>query len=103
MRKLKLFSRVPILAFLLVFLTTVFGVGNAWGTVVSGTTYTTNTSSFPTGWTKSQGSGSTTSYIALYSGNYIQTDDFCQNGITSIVVKGRKVGGPSETERILTV
>ena len=31
MKKLKLFSRVPILAFLLVFLTTVFGVGNAWG------------------------------------------------------------------------
>ena len=30
MRKLKLFSRVPILAFLLVLLTTVFGVGNAW-------------------------------------------------------------------------
>lgn len=95
MRKLKLF-----LSLLMLF---TFSVGTMTAEVASGTTYATNTSSFPTGWTESHYSGSTTSYLALCSGNYIQTDDFCQNGITSVVVKARKYGGPSATERILTV
>ena len=95
MKKLKFF-----LSLLMLF---TFSLGTMWGEVVSGTTYSTNTSSFPSGWTKDVNSASNTSQLVLYSGNYIQTDDFCQNGITSVVVKARKYGGPSETERIITV
>ena len=95
MKKLKLFLSLLMLIS--------FSVGNVWGAVVSGTTYVTNTSSFPSGWTKDVNSASSATQLVLYSGNFIQTDDFCQNGFTSIVVKARKYGGPSDTERIITV
>ena len=86
-----------------IMLLTALGSGNAWGAVVSGTTYNTNTSSFPTGWTESHDSKSTTSYLVLAKDNYIQTDAFCQKSITSVKVKARKYGGPTATQRIITV
>lgn len=74
-----------------------------WGAVTSGNTYTTTTSSFPTGWTQSTSDASSATQLVLYSGHYIQTDNFCQNGFTSIVVKARKYNGPDATERVITV
>ena len=78
------------------------GVTQMWGEVVSGTAYTTTSGSFPEGWSKSS-SNEQSKYISLYSGDYIQTENFCQNGFTSIVVSARKVGGPSDTEKVITV
>ncbi|MCQ2309273.1 MAG: chitobiase/beta-hexosaminidase C-terminal domain-containing protein [Bacteroidales bacterium] len=70
--------------------------------VVSGTTYETkSTSSLPNGWT---GNGGGTSYIQLTSSsNHITTDNFIQNGFTSIVLKARKYGGPSDAQALITV
>ncbi len=75
--------------------------GGARGETISGTTYnTSSTSSLPIGWT---GSGSGTSYIQLTSSsNYIQTDNFCQNGFTSIKIKARKYGGPSDAQALIS-
>lgn len=74
----------------------------AWAQVVSGEKYnTTSTSNLPTGWS---GSGSGSSYIQLTaSSNYIQTSEFSQNGFTSITLKARKYGGPSESQALITV
>ena len=80
-----------------------FGSMQMWGAVVSGTTYnTTSTSNLPTGWTGSDGSG--TSYVKLIaSSHYIKTDNFCQNGFTSIQLNARKFGGPSAAQALITV
>ena len=74
----------------------------AWAQVVSGETYnTTSTSNLPSGWS---GSGSGSSYIQLTeSSNYIQTSEFSQNGFTSIILKARKYGGPSNAQALITV
>lgn len=77
-------------------------IGEMWGAVVSGTTYETK-GSMPTGWSKN-GDYQSTSYLKLIStSNYIQTDAFCQNGITSVKVKARTYGGPNETQRVITI
>lgn len=75
---------------------------NVWSAVTSGTTYNTeSTSSLPTGWS---GSGGGTSYIQLTaSSNYIKTDNFQQGGFTSIKIKARKYGGPSDAQAKITV
>ncbi len=75
----------------------------AWGDVVSGTTYSTlATSSLPAGWSGEDGGG--TSYIKLTaSTHYIQTSNFAQNGFTSITVKARKFGGPTDDQALITV
>lgn len=84
-------------------LTMVATTGEMWGQVESGTTYQTlSTSSLPTGWTGSDGGG--TSYIKLIaSTHYIQTSEFGQNGFTSIIIKARKFGGPSDAQALITV
>ena len=94
MRKLKLFLSMLMLI--------AFSVGNVWADVVSGTAYTTTSGSFPTGWSKHSGNEQS-KYIGLYSGDYIQTENFCQNGFTSIVVSARKLNGPSDEEKVLTI
>ena len=80
----------------------IVGSGTAWADVVSGTTYSTpSTSNLPDGWS---GDGSGTSYVQLTSSsNYIQTSSFAQNGFTSIVVKARTYGGPSAEQAVITV
>ena len=80
----------------------IVGMSSAWGQVVSGTTYNTqSTSSLPTGWS---GNGSGSSYIQLTSSsNYIQTSEFTQNGFTSVKLKARKYGGPSDAQALITV
>ena len=81
----------------------VVGVSTAWADVVSGTTYDTkNTKSLPEGWS---GSGSESgSYMQLTASvSYIQTSIFLQNGFTSIKVKARKYGGPSDAQALITV
>lgn len=74
-----------------------------WADVVSGTTYNTpSTESLPTGWDGSDGNG--TSYIKLIeSSYYIKTSDFVQNGFTSIKLKARMFGGPSDAQKLITV
>lgn len=81
----------------------VVGSGSAWADVVSGKTYDTkSTSSLPTGWSGSDGGGTT--YVKLTaSSNYIQTSNFTQNGFTSITLKARKFGGPTDAEALITV
>ncbi len=79
------------------------GVGNVWGTAPnSGTAYSTNSKNTPEGWTLN-GSGSTSYWYLNASSNYILTDEFCQNGIASIVVKARTYGGPSASQRLITI
>lgn len=80
-----------------------FSVGNVWAEVESGNTYSTpSASGVPTGWTSSDGGG--TSYVKLTEGShYIQTEEFCQNGFTSIVVKARKFGGPSAGQEVISI
>lgn len=79
------------------------GVTQMWGEVVSGTAYTTTSGSFPTGWTKTS-SNEQNKYLGLQANtNYIQTENFCQNGFTSIVVSARKVGGPSDAQKEITI
>ncbi len=76
-----------------------FSIGQMWSAVASGTTYEVK-SSAPTGWT-SNGEFSTSGggFIKLVaSTNYIQTDEFCQGGFTSIKIKARKFGGPDATQ-----
>ena len=71
--------------------------------VESGTTYSTpSVSGLPEGWSGVDGSG--TSYIKLIAADhYIQTAEFEQNGFTSITIKARKFGGPSEAQAKITV
>ena len=73
------------------------------GQVTSGTTYSTpSINGLPTGWSGEDGGG--TSYIKLIaSGHYIQTSTFEQNGFTSIKLKARTFGGPSDAEALITV
>ena len=77
--------------------------GSAWGQVVSGTTYSTpSVNSLPSGWSGNDGGG--TSYIKLTAAdNYIQTASFSQNGFSSIKLKARKFGGPSDAQALITV
>ena len=79
------------------------GTGMSWADMVSGTTYSTpSISNLPDGWSGADGGG--TSYVKLTdSPNYIQTPVFTQNGFTSIVVKARKFGGPSDAQALITV
>ena len=71
--------------------------------VESGTTYSTpSISDLPEGWSGEDGGG--TSYVKLIDAtHYIQTADFEQNGFSSIVIKARKFGGPSEAQAKITV
>ncbi len=81
-----------------------FSVG-AWGAVESGTTYTTDpkTPSVPANWTVNSYANDA-NYTKLASNtNYIQTDEFCQNGFTSIKIKARKFGGPSAAQAVISV
>ena len=95
MRKIKLFLTLLMLMCI--------GVTQMWGEVVSGTAYTTTSGSFPTGWTKLS-SNEQSKYLGLQANtNYIQTENFCQNGFTSIVVSARKVGGPSDAQKEITI
>ncbi len=81
----------------------IVGTSSSWAEVVSGKTYgTLATSSLPTGWSGEDGGG--TSYIKLTdSSHYIQTDNFGQNGFTSIKLKARKFGGPSDAQALIFV
>ena len=97
MRKLKLFLSMLMLI--------AFSVGNVWGAVVSGTTYTTDpkTPNVPANWTVNS-YDNTATYAKLASNtNYIQTDEFCQNGFTSVKIKARKFGGPSAAQAVISV
>ena len=71
--------------------------------VESGTTYSTpSISGLPEGWSGVDGDGTT--YVKLIDAtHYIQTADFEQNGFSSIVIKARKFGGPSEAQAKITV
>ena len=68
---------------------------HAWGTVTSGTAYAITSSSFPSNWTKSVDAEETKHLRLTSNTSYIQTEDLCQNGISSIVVKARTYGGTS--------
>ena len=74
-----------------------------WGQVESGTTYETKSvNSLPDGWSGNDGAG--TAYIKLIaSDHYIQTSEFGQNGFTSIKLKARKFGGPTDAQALITV
>ncbi len=98
MRKIKLFLSMLMLI--------AFSVGNVWGTVVSGTTYNLKGNSLPADWsgTDTWSATSATSYFLLTAAaNYVQTDEFCQGGFTSIKVKARKYGGPASGQEVVTV
>ena len=74
--------------------------------VVSGTAYQIKGNTLPENWTSSNtwSGNSTTSYFLLNKAeNYLQTEEFCQNGITSIVVNARKYGGPSADQLVISV
>ena len=97
MRKLKLFFACLLMA--------VLSIGQVWGAVVSGTTYTTDpkTPSVPTGWTVNSYANDANYTKLASSSNYIQTDEFCQNGFTSIKIKARKFGGPSAAQAVISI
>lgn len=101
--KTNILTNIRVWAIMMVCLT-VLGVGNAWGAVVSGTTYNTNSGNTPTGWTISGGTGTGGTYIGLtYDDKYIQTDEFCVSSFSSITLSARKYGGPSDAEALITV
>ncbi len=101
--KTNILTNIRVLAIMMACLT-VLGVGNAWGAVVSGTTYNTNSGNTPTGWTISGGTGTGASYIGLtYDDKYIHTDEFCVSSFSSITLSARKYGGPSDAEALITV
>ncbi len=80
----------------------IVGIGNAWGAVISGNTYNT-TSSMPAGWSKN-GEYNNNSYLKLVaSTNYIQTDAFCVKSFSSIKIKARKFGGPTDAQAKITI
>ena len=96
MRKLKLFLTLLMLMCI--------GVTQMWGAVESGTTYSLNSGSFPTDWSGTNTFNGGTGYFLLTeSANYVQTDEFCQNGFTSITIKARKFGGPSGSQHVFSV
>lgn len=76
-----------------------FGSMQMWGAVVSGTAYAVTTP-VATGWTATS---TDADYAKLTSGNYVLSDVFCQNGITSVAAKIRKFGGPSAAQRLITI
>lgn len=79
-------------------------VCNAFGAVESGTKYAVNTGTdgTPAGWTVSCNSSS--SYAQLIAADYyILTDEFCQNPLSSITLKARKFGGPSDAQLVISV
>ena len=75
------------------------------GQVVSGTTYNTTASGAPTGWSYggSFATGNNPYKYLTSSSDYIQTSSFIQNGFSSIVLKARKYGGPSNDQALITV
>ena len=80
--------------------------GSLMAAVVSGTAYQIKGNTLPENWTSSNtwSGSSTTSYFLLNNAeNYLQTEEFCQNGITSIVVNARKYGGPSADQLVISV
>ena len=80
--------------------------GSLMAAVVSGTAYQIKGNTLPENWTSSNtwSGNSTTSYFLLNNAeNYLQTEEFCQNGITSIVVNARKYGGPSADQLVISV
>ena len=80
----------------------IVGIGQVWGAVTSGITYNT-TSSMPEGWSKN-GDYHNNSYLKLVaSTNYIQTDAFCVKSFSSIKIKARKYGGPTDNQAKITV
>lgn len=73
----------------------------AQGQVVSGTEYQTTNNSFPSNWSTT--GTQLSSYTKLLSAQYIQTDDFIQNGFTSIKISARTFGGTDATKNEITV
>ena len=77
------------------------------GQVVSGTTYSitsNSTNSLPTNWSGVQSHNtSATYYLLTYSTSYIQTSNFVQYGFSSIKLKARKYGGPSDSQLEISV
>ena len=100
--KQKLLNSIRLRAFMLVAILCA-GFTSAWADVESGNTYaTTAINSLPTGWSGEDGGG--TSYIKLTASSYyIQTSSFAQNGFTSIKIKARKFGGPTDAQALITV
>ena len=90
------------LKFLATMLTCILlSVNYAWGAVTSGTTYDLTGGSIPANWSKNGdwGTKSSKSYLKLVStSNYLQTEEFCQNGFTSIVVHARTFGNISSNK-----
>ena len=74
--------------------------------VVSGTAYDVKTAaSVPEDWT-ANGDYSTSGggfFKITESTSYLQTDEFCQNGISSIVIKARKFGTVTGGKEVLTI
>ena len=95
--------RLKHIAFVLLFL--MAGIGQVWGAVVSGTKYTTDpkTQNTPAGWTCDSYATDANFIKLLASTNYIQTDEFCQGGFTSIIINARKYGGPSAAQAVISV
>lgn len=99
---LRLFSFKRTTVVMLIF--TYLGVGNVWGAVVSGTTYNTNNSSMPDGWSKTNGANTSNSDVILNTSSAkIETDAFCAKSFTSIKIKARTYGGPDASQKTITV
>lgn len=94
MKRLKLFFACLLMA--------VLSIGQMWGEVVSGTTYNLK-GSFPTDWSGTNTWNGTSYFLMTEAANYVQTDEFCQNGFSSIKVKARKYGGPASGQEVVTV
>ena len=77
------------------------GVGTMWATVSSGTEYDLSGGELPDNWEKNGdwGTKSKKSYLKLVStSNYLLTEEFCQNGFTSIVIHARTFGNISASK-----
>ena len=75
-----------------------------WGAVVSGTRYTTNNSSMPDGWSKTNGNNTSNSYVILNTTSAkIETSSFCAKSFSSITLAARTYGGPSNAQKVITV
>lgn len=75
---------------------------SAMAEVVSGTVYDTQSiQSLPEGWTGTDGGG--TGFLKMFSESFIQTDNFSIGELTSITIKARKFGGPSEAQAKISV
>ena len=92
--------------FLSLMMAVMFSASMAFAAVVSGTTYNTKSATnFAADWTYA-GAFSTSGggFIQLIAPeSYVQTDEFCQGGFTSVTVKARKFGGPDATQGAISV